>query len=486
MRWYRTNLRKRYFSKFFLTFFLAFILIVLIESTLLFLEANSYRRALIGNESAVSISKKAENLSRRYDDYSKILSLPIIKQTLSFFDFDFTPIRDESRVLISSSPTLLGFDRPKKYLVVVQNNAEARGTGGILGAYAIVEINGGNVKVLKASSNANFPSESKTPIEMPKEFRDLYRNDPGIFQNSNLSPHFPYGAEIWMSLWKNRFDEELDGVIAIDPVAISEVLGATGPINTPNGEVYDQKNVVEKTLKDLYKRYEFDNDGRKQFLVTLMNSTFLKLESRQFSKVQMIRAFQKMVLERRLLIYTKDRESEKDLSETRLGGALNLKPNKEFRVVVLNTDASKLDYYLDRKVVISSEDCGLASRTRVEVQLTNSVVHAGELPDYVLTRADKGKPKSLKTGQHRFQLFLYGPVNGEIIGALRSNQLGSPPLMGKERNRPLLAVDVDLAPGQSETITVEFRGGVGNITYIDQPLVKNTIVQLRDSCGKES
>ena len=200
----------------------------------------------------------------------------------------------------------------------------------------------------------------------------------------------------------------------------------------------------------------------------------------------MIRAFQKMVLERRLLIYTKDRESEKDLSETRLGGALNLKPNKEFRVVVLNTDASKLDYYLDRKVVISSEDCGLASRTRVEVQLTNSVVHAGELPDYVLTRADKGKPKSLKTGQHRFQLFLYGPVNGEIIGALRSNQLGSPPLMGKERNRPLLAVDVDLAPGQSETITVEFRGGVGNITYIDQPLVKNTIVQLRDSCGKES
>ena len=91
---------------------------------------------------------------------------------------------------------------------------------------------------------------------MPKEYIDLYRSDPAIWQNSNISPHFPYGATIWQALWKNQTGEQLDGVIAIDPTTISHVLESTNPISMGNGVTITADNVVQLTLKDAYKTYE--------------------------------------------------------------------------------------------------------------------------------------------------------------------------------------------------------------------------------------
>ena len=411
-----------------------------------------------------------------------ILNLPVIKQLTQITGLDFTSIQSEITTLARLSPILLGDDKPKQYLVAFQNTAEARGPGGILGAYAIVEINNGDIKIIKTGSNAALQSNKEIPIKMPAEFMRIYGKNPAIWQNSNLSPHFPYGAQIWMASWQKQYGGNLAGVIGIDPTAISYILKATGDVKLASGEKITADNVVFKTLSQAYKKYEKDNDARKQYLVDIMNATFAKLMANQFNKVKMAQAVKRAIIENRLLVYTTDKDAQAEIEKIRVGGALQTVANNEYRVVIQNIDASKLDYYLDRSVKVESTECKVNKQALVTVTVTNTVQNANDLPDYVLTRADKGKPADLKTGQHRFKVFIYGPVDAKLGTVSRSTpgvELGGG---GIERKRPIYITDVDLAPNQSETVTANFTGGVGKITYVDQPLVRKTILQIKDRC----
>ena len=428
--------------------------------------------------SATQSSKLVADINKSFG----ILKLPVINQLTQITGLDFTSIQSEITTLARLSPILLGDNKPKQYLVAFQNTAEARGPGGILGAFALIEINNGDIKIIKTGSNAALQSNKEIPIKMPAEFMRIYGKNPAIWQNSNLSPHFPYGAQIWMASWQKQYGGNLAGVIGIDPTAISYILKATGDVKLASGEKITADNVVFKTLSQAYKKYEKDNDARKQYLVDIMNATFAKLMANQFNKVKMAQAVKRAIIENRLLVYTTDKDAQAEIEKIRVGGALQTVANNEYRVVIQNIDASKLDYYLDRSVKVESTECKVNKQALVTVTVTNTVQNAHNLPDYVLTRADKGKPADLKTGQHRFKVFIYGPVDAKLGTVSRSTpgvELGGG---GIERKRPIYITDVDLAPNQSEIVTANFTGGVGKITYVDQPLVRKTNLQIKDKC----
>jgi len=242
-------------------------------------------RNLKSGASSQVTSQSALAVGKSVDRILSTANLPLVKQALSLFNLDFASIKSEINSVILASPALIGADSPNRYLIAFQNSAEARGTGGILGAYAVVEFYKGSLKVVQTGSNEPLYGISlkKIPTDVPDEFRKLYGENPAILQNSNLSPHFPYGAEIWLELWKEEFGKPLDGVIAVDPTALSYVLRSTGPITLGNGEKITSENVVSDTLKDAYKRFESDNKGRKQYLVDLMNAAVAKLNSGDYS-----------------------------------------------------------------------------------------------------------------------------------------------------------------------------------------------------------
>ena len=423
-----------------------------------------------------------DNLFRDTDDLLRYLSLPGIKQASQLVGIDIFKIKPEVLFAAKHFPELAGFDRPKRYMLSFQNSAEARGTGGILGAYAIVEINRGKLEVIKASSNVGLQHLTTLPIKHSDEYFELYGNNPGIWQNANLSPHFPYGAKNYLKLWRLQTGEILDGFIATDPIALSYFLKAIGTVTLPDGLQIDSENVVEETLKTAYKRYEEDNMARKEFLVTIMKSTFSQLLAREFSVRKMPKALSQSILENRLLLYTTSKDTQAENEETRLAGSLNKTLDNQYRVVIQNTDASKLDYYLDREVDIETLTCAPSLTTQVTVYLKNRVVNAQDLPPYVLTRADKGKPKELVTGQHRFKVFIYGPYQSTLIGGSLGSGADGNARIGSERGRPIFIEDIDLAPDASEVIVAQFKGGTGSLTSITQPLVRPEVIKIKDNC----
>jgi len=415
-------------------------------------------------------------------DLLRYLSLPGIKQASQLAGIDIFKIKPEVLFVAKHFPELAGFDRPKRYMLSFQNSAEARGTGGILGAYAVVEINRGKLEVIKASSNVGLQHLTTLPIKHSDEYFELYGNNPGIWQNANLSPHFPYGAMNYLELWRLQTGEILDGFIATDPIALSYFLKAIGTVTLPDGFQIDSQNIVEETLKTAYKRYEEDNMARKEFLVTIMKSTFSQLLAREFSVRKMPKALSQSILENRLLLYTTSKDTQAENEETRLAGSLNKTLDNQYRVVIQNTDASKLDYYLDREVDIETLTCSPNPTTQVTVYLKNRVVNAQDLPPYVLTRADKGKPKELVTGQHRFKVFIYGPYQSTLIGGSLGSGAEGNARIGSERERPIFIEDIDLAPDASEVIVAQFKGGTGSLTSITQPLVRPEIIKIKDNC----
>ena len=446
------------------------------------MHAKSYFSSLSGEYDRATLDNQSNQVASDVNRLFALLNVPIVKQIASVAGLDFSPIRDEAVATIKASSWLAGADAPKRYMIAFQNSAEARGTGGILGAFAIIDLNKGALSVVRTGSNAVLYSLKDVPVKVPAEFTRLYGKNPAILQNSNLSPHFPYGAEIWMGLWKKQFGEQLDGVIAVDPSSLSYVLKATGPITLASGEIITSENVVAETLQKAYKRYEKDNNARKQYLVDIMNAAASKITSGQYSKIEMAKAIKRGLIENRILLYSRDQAAQKELATVRLGGFLSKEPNNEYRAVIQNIDASKLDYYLKRSVVVETKSCKNTQQTQVRVKLTNTLQSGKGLPAYVLTRADKGKPADLVTGQHRFKLFIYGPTNAKLVSVLRENREDGLGGGSTERGRPIYVADVDLAPGESEELLANFAGGVGNISFVDQPLVIPTELSVKGGC----
>jgi hypothetical protein len=213
-----------------------------------------------------------------------------------------------------------------------------------------------------------------------------------------------------------------------------------------------------------------------------MNATAEKLTKGQYSKIKMAKALRDGIKANRILIYSTNKDAQEKLATVKLGGELSLEDNNEYRTVIQNIDASKLDYYLDRSVVVESKSCEKEKETQVRIRVTNTLKTGVGLSPYVLTRADKGKPSSLVTGAHRFKVFIYGPTNARLISVSRENRTADLGGASIERKRPIYVADVDLAPGDSEELLANFSGGVGNITFVDQPLVLETKLSIKDKC----
>jgi hypothetical protein len=404
-----------------------------------------------------------------------ILTFPNVINNLGNF-------REISSVGIENSKSILGFASDKKYLLVFQNSAEARGTGGIIGAYAVVNFHKGVLTVERKGSNAELQHSSKLPIDLGSEYFDLYGNDPAIWQNSNESPHFPYGAKIWLSLWKKQSGQTLDGVISVDPEAISYVLSILGPVTLPSGEIINSANVVEKTLSTSYVRFAQENNKRKDFLVEIMSLVLNKLSrTNTLEKLKVANALMNPYTQHRLLFYSTNPTTQAAIEKTQFGGVLSNSINNEFRVVILNTSGNKMDYYLDKNISLRSMTCSKERKTKLVATLTNAYDGIKALPNYVWGRLDVNKPEGLG-GSYGFYAFVYGPTNATLFTLDIDKEVDALLAITQERDRPLALIKVDLAPQGSEKITAVFLGGKGELTYHRQPSVRPDRVKIQDNC----
>ena len=382
--------------------------------------------------------------------------------------------------ILNIFPGISGQSAPRNYLIAFQNSAEARGTGGILGAYAVMNVDKGKAKFSAYGSNVGLVQLQDTPIPMPSEFVRLYNDDPGIWQNSNISPHFPYGAQIWLALWKNQSGQELDGVLTFDPAALSYLLKATGPI-VVDGEVIDSENVVRVTLSDVYKKFVTNNDSRKRFLIEIIKAVSKKIEDKEFKATELAAQMIQPLNQHRILFYSTDEKEQEILEKSKISGSVSRELDNQYRLVIQNTSGNKMDYYLARDLKIETLTCGPKPQTRVTFTLTNTAKAKEKLPAYVVGRLDLNRPSGV-ANSYGTRAIVFAPVGTRIISTTEIATKKKFGFLVKERGHIGVAVQVDLAAGQSQEFSLVFSGGQGKLTTHVQPLVIDQKTTIIDSC----
>lgn len=132
-----------------------------------------------------------------------------------------------ARPLMEVLPDLLGEPQAKRYLVLFQNDAELRPTGGFLTAYAIFKVEQGKFIVEKSDDIYELDDQIKQKKAAPPEIL-TYRNGVYYFyiRDSNLSPDFSASMKQFEELYPNKFD--FDGVIAVDTHVLVEAIKILG------------------------------------------------------------------------------------------------------------------------------------------------------------------------------------------------------------------------------------------------------------------
>ena len=71
----------------------------------------------------------------------------------------------------------------------------------------------------------------------------------------NLTPDFPTAAALFVKMYAIRKHVQVDGVLAIDPVALSYLLAGSKPVKIGNGLQLTSANITEILLSKAYQLY---------------------------------------------------------------------------------------------------------------------------------------------------------------------------------------------------------------------------------------
>ncbi|WP_312677542.1 DUF4012 domain-containing protein, partial [Microbacterium sp.] len=358
-------------------------------------------------------------------------------------------------------PAMLGADGPRNYLVVFQNNAEWRSLGGIVGAMSMIHTENGSLQLAAQGSSSDFPRYDDPVLDLGPDLVGIYGTRPAQFiQNVTQIPDFSVSGQLAREMWQREFGVAVDGVIVLDPVALSYLLAATGPVDLPTGDELTADNAIDLLLNQVYLRYEKPAD-QDAFFAAAAAAVFAKLSSGAADPGELVAGLSRAGEERRLLLWSALPADQELLAGTTLTGPLPFDDDTQrgFGVYLNDGTGSKMDYYVDAATTVAWDTCTAPASDSAtgEVTLTVTITNnaptdaATTLPDYITGGGGFG----VDPGWAKTVGYLYLPVGGELIAASVSDGGGFGG--GFHDGRQVMSFSTLLAPGVSASATLTVR-----------------------------
>lgn len=282
-----------------------------------------------------------------------------------------------------------GFPGGNDYLVVFQNDAERRPTGGFITSYAVLKFRVGipffefgNVYDEKLIQKGTLP-----PSEI---MRDLLAGDfyPGHgFRDGNFDPDFPTTAKELMRLYKLGYPEaDFDGVIAIDFTAFENLAQALAPEIVGEAGLFSQ---IENQVQGIDLHDPEAIQTRKDFLADLAKRLIKKamLHPKQASQslLESLRA-------KHVLLYFRDAEIQEIVESKNWGGVLPQQYEGDFLAINEgNYGGMKSSRYLVRDIFYDVE---FIPSTDDSEQTEDELTASANLRVNVQHRGDAAEPIS--------------------------------------------------------------------------------------------
>jgi hypothetical protein len=261
---------------------------------------------------------------------------------------------------------------PQNYVVLASNNAEMRAGSGTYLEVGTATTSGGSVTLSDLS-----PSGDHTlPVGAVSVTGDLQRNwgwlHPSLdMRNLGLTPQFDVTAPLAARMWTASTGQQVDGVIALDVVGISQLLDATGPVQS-DGRTFTAGNVEQFLLHDQYAGLNGESaitNNRQDDLGDLAGAVLNQLQGQSTDLKTLANAVSSAVAGRHLMIWSKNPVDQAAWVVSGVSGSLT---NRSVDVSLINVGGNKLDQFIAIHVALSTKPVGSNTEVSLTAQLANT------------------------------------------------------------------------------------------------------------------
>ena len=401
--------------------------------------------------------------------------LPVVQRGLDRLTQQVAELDDGLRTAgraFTVLPAMLGADGPRTYFLAVQNNAESRATGGLIGSYAVLVADHGRLTLTRTGSDTDL-RQAPRPLPQPEAAAGVWTQEGSgqFWYNANLTPHFPDVASTVTGLWAAQGGGRLDGVLALDPVALSDLLRPAGPVSLPGGLRVGADDVVDFALHREYVLFPAaDQTARKRVLTALAEAIFHRVVASP-NPAGTLRGMVTAAGSGHVLMWSRHPAEQSVLLSGRVGGALPATRTPFLEVLTQNYAGNKLDYYLHRTVTVTPAGPG---RVRVVVTLLNAAP-AG-LPAYMTVRADRPAGR-VPVGQAKTSVAVYGGL-GALFDQVQVDGRPATMTFDTDHGHGLGELVLELPPGVTRTLSVLVTEPPGVLVYRQQPLAHPDVLVI--------
>ncbi|MGB9911473.1 MAG: DUF4012 domain-containing protein [Microgenomates group bacterium] len=284
-------------------------------------------------------------------------------------------------------PSLLGEKEKRTYLVLLQNSAELRPTGGFIGSIAFLTFNKGRLIDFEVQDVYWADGQLKGHVEPPEEIKKYLGEANWYLRDVNWDPDFPTVAQKAQWFLDKETGRTVDGVIGINIYFIQDLLKAIGEIEIPD---YEEKinadNFFERA--EYYSEVGFfpGSTQKQDFLGKVARVLFSEIKKAENKKkLEIAYALYRSLEEKNILLYFNNSQEQKEIFNLGWDGGLKnincQKLSKEqeeecfgdyLMIVEANLGVNKVNYFVERNVDHFAE---IDSEGRIKKSLIISYVN---------------------------------------------------------------------------------------------------------------
>lgn len=361
-------------------------------------------------------------------------------------------------------PQMLGQDGARTYLMVFQNNAESRSSGGLPGSLSLIHARDGEVDIVEQVDMAELGATPGRPVlplsaEEQKLFGEIL-GTAGV--DATLTPDFPRASDLIRARWEQVRGQRVDGVLYVDPVVVSYLLRAIGEVPVAGYAPVTAANVVSRVENEIYALTP-GTQAQSDYQEAVAKAVFDVFSDGYGNSADVIRALVAGVEEGRVRMHFFADDAQREIAGTRIAGEFvdDVDGPPVVGVYVNDAGPTKMQYYLRQKAQLYSRRCTDGRQELgTTITFTNATpARADELPDAITGEFFPGNRTD--PGQQLLVVYVSAPVGGSVDAVTIDGQAGGDPTVTTYAGREVATVGVLLDPGQSQTVDVVIRSGKG-------------------------
>lgn len=295
------------------------------------------------------VSRLMEEVNRLMSDVDTAVLPPGYKNTMEVFKESLPAVTREFSYLnraVAATGKITGFtDGPKKILLVFQNNAELRASGGFMGSYGLIKIDKGKISILDMPGGGtyDFQGSVRKTLISPKPLHLI--NPVWQFQDVNWWPDWPTTAKKIAWFYEQGNGATVDSVVSFTPSFIERLLHIAGPLDMTGeyGVVIDKHNFYD-IIQSFSERKLDETRESKKIIADIAPQLIERLYALNPEQSIDVALLLKESLEQgQFLIYLNDSHSEELLARAGLDGVIQDAPFDYLMAVHTNIAGGKSD-----------------------------------------------------------------------------------------------------------------------------------------------